>query len=115
MVDFGTATTFDVISSEGEYVGGVICPGHRHFGRGAVPARGAAAARRVRNPRVVIGQTTVDAMQSGLFFGYVEMVDGSCAHPRELADGEQAIVHCDGGLADVLSAETRTIQHVVPI
>jgi type III pantothenate kinase len=67
----------------------------------------------VRNPGVVIGQTTVNSIQSGLFFGYVDMVDGLVRRIRsELPDGAQAAVIATGGLADVLSAATREIQHV---
>jgi type III pantothenate kinase len=61
----------------------------------------------------VIGQNTVGAMQSGLFFGYVEMVDGLVRRMRaELLGGEKAIVIATGGLADVLSSDSATIQHV---
>jgi type III pantothenate kinase len=114
VVDFGTGTTFDVISSRGEYVGGIICPGIG-ISAEALFQRAARLPRvEVRNPGVVIGQTTVNAMQSGLFFGYVEMVDGLVRRIRsELADGETTVI-ATGGLADVLSAETRTIQHVDP-
>jgi type III pantothenate kinase len=63
----------------------------------------------------VIGQNTVIAMQSGLFFGYVDMVDGLVGRIRgELDAGDQAIVIATGGLADVLAGESRTIQHLEP-
>ncbi len=69
----------------------------------------------VRKPASVVGQTTVTSMQSGLFFGYVEMVDGLVGRIRsELPDGDRAVVIATGGLADVLSSETRTIKHVEP-
>ena len=76
VVDFGTGTTFDVISTAGEYLGGVICPGI-NISAEALFQRAARLPRvDVRKPAQVIGQNTVNAMQSGLFFGYVEMVDG---------------------------------------
>src|SRR4029078_10573866 len=76
VVDFGTGTTFDVISTTGEYLGGVICPGIG-ISAEALFQRAARLPRvEVRKPPVVIGQNTINAMQSGLFFGYVEMVDG---------------------------------------
>src|SRR5258708_3720853 len=76
VVDFGTGTTFDVISAKGEYLGGVICPGIG-ISAEALFQRAARLPRvEVRKPPSVIGQNTVGAMQSGLFFGYVEMVDG---------------------------------------
>ena len=78
VVDFGTATTFDVISEKGEYLGGAIFPGieismDALFGR-------AAALRQVElvEPRSVIGKTTVESVQSGAVYGYSAMVDGMC-------------------------------------
>jgi type III pantothenate kinase len=113
VVDFGTGTTFDVISSKGEYVGGVICPGI-NISAEALFTRAARLPRvDVRKPPVVIGQNTVNAMQSGLFYGYVEMVDGLVRRIRaELPGGASAIVLATGGLADVISGESATIQHV---
>jgi type III pantothenate kinase len=113
VVDFGTGTTFDVISSKGEYLGGVICPGI-HISAEALFTRAARLPRvDVRRPPVVIGQNTVNAMQSGLFFGYVEMVDGLVRRIRaELAGGDQAVVLATGGLAAVISGESSAIQHV---
>jgi len=113
VVDFGTGTTFDAISSQGEYLGGVICPGIG-ISAEALFQRAARLPRvDVRKPDSVIGQNTVNAMQSGLFFGYVEMVDGLVRRIRaELADGAAAVVLATGGLADVISGESATIQHV---
>ncbi len=115
VVDFGTATTFNAISSKGEYLGGVICPGI-NISAEALFQRAARLPRvDVRKPAAVIGQTTVGAMQSGLFFGYVEMVDGLVRRLRaELPGGDTAIVVATGGLADVLSSDSATIQHVDP-
>ena len=75
VVDFGTATTFDCVTRKGEYLGGVIAPGHHHRGRRALPRRRQAAARRDRPPAAVVGRNTVHSMQSGLVFGYVGLVD----------------------------------------
>jgi type III pantothenate kinase len=113
VVDFGTGTTFDVVSSNGEYLGGVICPGI-NISAEALFQRAARLPRvDVRKPPVVIGQTTVNAMQSGLFFGYVEMVDGLVRRMRaELAGGDRAVVIATGGLAEVISGESAAIQHV---
>jgi len=115
VVDFGTATTFNVISSKGEYLGGVICPGI-NISAEALFQRAARLPRvDVRKPAAVIGQNTVGAMQSGLFFGYVEMVDGLVRRLRsELDGGDRAVVIATGGLADVLSGESASIQHVDP-
>ena len=113
VVDFGTGTTFDAISSAGEYLGGVICPGI-NISAEALFQRAARLPRvDVRKPADVIGQNTVNAMQSGLFFGYVDMVDGLVRRMRAaLPGGDAATVIATGGLADILSAESTAIQHV---
>ncbi|HYT66198.1 MAG TPA: type III pantothenate kinase [Vicinamibacterales bacterium] len=113
VVDFGTGTTFDVISAAGEYLGGVICPGI-NISAEALFQRAARLPRvDVRKPASVIGQNTVNAMQSGLFFGYVEMVDGLVRRMRAaLEAGDRAIVIATGGLAEVISGESAAIQHV---
>ena len=115
VVDFGTATTFDAISKRGEYIGGVICPGIG-ISADALFQRAARLPRvDVRKPPSVVGQTTVTSMQSGLFFGYVSMVDGIVARMRaELEDGDAAMCIATGGMADVLAGETTAIQRVEP-
>ncbi|MEO6213882.1 MAG: type III pantothenate kinase [Vicinamibacterales bacterium] len=115
VVDFGTATTFDAISRTGEYIGGVICPGIG-ISADALFQRAARLPRvDVRKPPSVIGRTTVTSMQSGLFFGYVSMVDGIVARMREeLEGGRDAICIATGGMADVLASETSVIQRVEP-
>jgi type III pantothenate kinase len=114
-VDFGTATTFDVISGAGEYVGGVICPGIG-ISADALFQRAARLPRvDVRKPSSIIGQTTVTSMQAGLFFGYVSMVDGIVQRIRaELPDGARAMCLATGGMASVLANETTAIQRVEP-
>jgi type III pantothenate kinase len=115
VVDFGTATTFDAISAEGDYIGGVICPGIG-ISADALFQRAARLPRvDVRKPPAVIGRTTVTSMQSGLFFGYVSMVDGIVARMRgELQGGDRAACIATGGMADVIAAETLVIQRVDP-
>ncbi len=114
-VDFGTATTFDVISAAGEYIGGVICPGIG-ISADALFQRAARLPRvDVRKPPSIIGQTTVTSMQAGLFFGYVSMVDGIVQRIRaELPSGSAAVCIATGGMASVLSHETSVIQRVEP-
>lgn len=115
VVDFGTATTFDAISRAGEYIGGVICPGIG-ISADALFQRAARLPRvDVRKPPSVIGRTTVTSMQSGLFFGYVSMVDGIVTRMRaELEGGSDAVCVATGGMADVLAGETTSIQQVEP-
>ena len=83
VVDFGTATTFDVVTRKGEYLGGVICPGIG-ISADALFQRAARLPRvDIRNPGRVIGRSTVASMQAGLYFGYAGMVEGMHrAHPR---------------------------------
>jgi type III pantothenate kinase len=111
VVDFGTATTFDAISAQGEYLGGVICPGPQ-ISADALFQRAARLPRiDVRKPERVIGRTTVASMQAGLFWGYVDMVEGLVRRMRaEL--GSNAAVVATGGLAVLVAPETSLIEHV---
>jgi type III pantothenate kinase len=113
IVDFGTATTFDAVSAKGEYLGGIICPGVQ-ISADALFQRAARLPRvDVRKPCEVIGRTTVGAMESGLFYGYVGLVEGLVRRmQREL--GSNAVCVATGGLADTIAPETELIQHVDP-
>jgi type III pantothenate kinase len=115
VVDFGTATTFDAISAAGEYIGGVICPGIG-ISADALFQRAARLPRvDVRKPPSVIGGTSVTSMQSGLFFGYVSMVDGIVHRMRAELDGDnRAACVATGGMADIIAGETTVIEHVDP-
>jgi len=111
VVDFGTATTFDAISARGEYLGGVICPGPQ-ISADALFQRAARLPRvDVRKPERVIGRTTVASMQSGLFWGYVDMVEGLVRRMRAELGGNPVVV-ATGGLAILVSPETELIDHV---
>lgn len=113
-VDFGTATTFDAITARGEYLGGVICPGIQ-ISADALFQRAARLPKvEVRKPAAVIGRTTVASMQAGLFFGYVEMVDGIVGRMREELGTPRAVCIATGGMADVIAAETTVIEEVNP-
>ncbi len=118
VVDFGTATTFDAISAQGEYLGGVICPGIQ-ISADALFHRAAKLPRvDVRKPTALIGRTTVGSMQSGLYYGYVAMVEGIVHRMRaELAEGvDSRLVPCvaTGGMAEIIASETSTIDTVDP-
>src|SRR5437763_844977 len=111
VVDFGTATTLDAITAKGEYLGGVICPGVQ-ISADALFQRAARLPRiDVRKPSHVVGRTTVGAMESGLFYGYVGMVEGLV---RRMGDelGGRAICVATGGLAPGIAPETALIEHV---
>ncbi|MGE5127129.1 MAG: type III pantothenate kinase [Betaproteobacteria bacterium] len=114
VVDFGTATTFDVVTRKGEYVGGVICPGIG-ISADALFQRAARLPRvDVRHPGKVVGRTTVGSMQAGLYFGYAAMCEGIIARIRaEL--GESPRVVATGGLAETLAVEIPSIEAVDPI
>lgn len=111
VVDFGTATTFDAVSAKGDYLGGIICPGP-NVSAEALFQRAARLPRiDVKKPARVIGTNTIAAMQSGLFWGYVDMVEGLLRRMKiELGGG--ATVLATGGLAPVVAPETALIEHV---
>jgi len=113
VVDFGTGTTFDAISAEGDYLGGAIAPG-LSIAAEALFSRTAKLPRvDVQKPPSVIGRNTVHAVQSGLFFGYLSLVEGMVARfRREL--GQEMKVIGTGGLADILINETEVIQIFAP-
>jgi type III pantothenate kinase len=109
--DFGTATTLDAVSAEGEYLGGAICPGVI-ISADALFQRAARLPRiDVRKPSQVVGRTTVGAMEAGLFYGHVGMVEGLV---RRMSDelGGGALCVATGGLAPMIAPETRLIDHV---
>jgi len=111
VVDFGTATTFDAINSKGEYLGGVITPGIT-ISADALFERAAKLPRvEIKRPNKVIGSTTVEAMQSGLYHGYVGLVDGILR--KMLAElGGPAKVIATGGLAPLIATGSEIIETV---
>jgi type III pantothenate kinase len=112
VVDFGTATTFDAITGKGEYLGGVICPGVG-ISADALFQRAARLPRvDVQKPARVIGRTTVSSMQSGLFFGYVSMVDGIVARMRAELGEPRAGCIGTGGMAEIIEGEAEAIEEV---
>lgn len=113
VVDFGTATTFDGISTEGDYLGGAIAPGIG-IAAEALFLRTAKLPRvDLQRPPNAIGRNTVHAMQSGLLFGYVALVEGMVDRFR-MELGEEMKVIATGGLGEIIAAETKIIQVVAP-
>jgi len=106
VVDFGTATTFDVVSARGEYVGGAIAPGI-DISLEALGRRGAQLRKvELLRPRSVIAKNTVEALQSGLVFGFASQVDGLVARMvAELGSDEPVEVVATGGLAPIVVDE----------
>lgn len=116
VVDFGTATTFDAVSARGEYVGGVIAPGIE-ISVDALGMRGAQLRKiELARPRSVIGKNTVEAMQSGILYGFAGQVDGVVTRmATELADDpEDVTVIATGGLASMVLGEAMTIDEHEP-
>jgi type III pantothenate kinase len=113
VVDFGTATTFDAISAKGEYMGGSIAPGVEISTTALVNA--GAMLRRVEYtlPRSVIGKTTVEAIQSGVIYGFAGQVDAIVERMAKELGGKVEVV-ATGGLAPVIMPETVTIDHHEP-
>ena len=113
IVDFGTATTFNAINGQGEYLGGAIAPG-------IVIASQALFSRAAKLPRVdlkrppsVIGQNTTHAIQSGMIFGYVSLLEGMVKRFREEL-GQETKVIATGGLAQLIATETDVIDIIAP-
>lgn len=111
VVDFGTATTFDAVSKKGEYLGGVIAPG-LGISAEALFNRTARLPRvDIRKPERVIGSTTVSSVQSGLYFGYLGLVDGILE--RLMAEmGKETNVVATGGLASLIAEGSKYIKVV---
>jgi type III pantothenate kinase len=113
VIDFGTATTFNAITADGQYLGGAITAGI-NLAADALFTHTAKLARvDIQRPPSVIGRNTIHAMQSGLLFGYVSMVEGMVARfRRELGEGMKVIA--TGGLAEIVAKETGVIDIIAP-
>jgi type III pantothenate kinase len=111
VVDFGTATTFDVISPKGEYLGGVISPGIQISAEALFTRAAKLPKVEIARPAKVLGRNTLHAMQSGIVLGYVGLVDGLVDRLRAEI-GFPAKVLATGGLAKLIAPESRTIEQV---
>ena len=113
IVDFGTATTFDCVSKKGEYMGGVICPGIG-ISADALFQRTARLPRvEIRKPARVIGSNTVGSLQSGLYYGYLGLVDGILERLlNEVELGAETRVIATGGLAALIGPASHFIKNV---
>lgn len=110
-VDFGTAINFDAISARGEYLGGVLAPGIG-ISAEALFSRAARLFRvEIRDPGKVIGTNTVASLQSGLYYGYIDLVDGILTRMKATLGSETKVV-ATGGQAPLLARGSRHIQHV---
>ncbi|MFN8432379.1 MAG: type III pantothenate kinase [Anaerolineales bacterium] len=113
VVDFGTATTFNAVTRDGEYLGGAITAGI-NLAAEALYTRAAKLPRiDLQVPPSVIGRNTVHAMQSGLLFGYVSMVEGMVNRFRAELGSDMKVV-ATGGLSEVVAHETKVIDIIAP-
>jgi type III pantothenate kinase len=112
IVDFGTATTCDAVSADGEYLGGAIAPGVEISMDALVGRAAALRAVELRPPRSVLGRSTVESIQSGAIFGFAAQVDGLC--DRIEAELGPCTVVGTGGLVDVIRPHSRRIEHTEP-
>jgi type III pantothenate kinase len=111
VVDFGTATTFDYVSKKGEYVGGVIAPGLGIAANALFERAAKLSPVDFVKPKQVVGRNTVHAIQSGLFFGYVALVDGLVQRIQK-ENRVKARVIATGGFAPLLAPSSETIEEV---
>ncbi len=113
VVDFGTATTFDAISAEGDYLGGAIAPGIGIAAEALFQRTAKLPRVDLVRPPTVVGKNTVQSMQSGLLFGYVGLVEGIVTRFRNEL-GQAMKVIATGGLAALIAAETSVVDAVDP-
>jgi type III pantothenate kinase len=113
VVDFGTATTVDLVASDGSYRGGAIAPGLEVSADALVTHASALRQVELLAPRSPVGRSTVEAIQSGLIFGYAGLVDGLVGRIRASVDGPCPAVGT-GGLAPVVVAHTTSVDSIEP-
>jgi type III pantothenate kinase len=113
IVDFGTATTFDAVSKDGEYLGGAIAPGMRISSEALFNRTAKLPKVEIARPPAAIGRNTTHAIQAGLFFGYVGLVEGIVTRfKEELGPGTHVIG--TGGGVDLIASGTKLIDVVAP-
>lgn len=114
IVDFGTATTFDFIDQHGQYIGGAIAPGIG-ISTEALYQKAAKLPRiELTKPKSTVGRNTVSSMQAGIIYGFAGQMDGIVERMEEEFQVKAAVV-ATGGLAELISSESRTIQHINPL
>lgn len=111
IIDFGTATTFDVVHADGAYEGGIIAPGINLSLEALHQAAAQLPRVAIARPQAVIGSDTVSAMQSGVFWGYVAMIEGLVARIKIEREEEMTVIST-GGLSALFRNATEVIDHV---
>jgi type III pantothenate kinase len=110
IIDSGTATTFDIVSGDGHFEGGIIAPGINLSMRALHEAAAQLPRIEIKKPDSVIGKNTVSAMQSGVFWGYIGLIDGLVRQIQK-EDGRDFTVIGTGGVASLFAGASETIQH----
>ncbi len=113
VVDFGTATTFDIVGANGDYEGGVIAPGANLSAEALHQAAAMLPRVAVQRTQSVIGKDTVPAMQSGFYWGYLGLIEGLVGKIKE-EYGKPMTVVGTGGLANLFYKQTAAIDHLDP-
>lgn len=113
VIDFGTATTFDVVASDGGYEGGVIAPAVQHSVEALHRAAALLPRVPVERPESVIGKETVPAMKSGIYWGYVSLIEGLVARIKAEYGAPMTVV-ATGGLAPIYAEATEAIERIDP-
>lgn len=111
VIDFGTATTLDAVSKEGDYLGGAIAPGIGIAAEALFERASKLPRVELIPPEHAIGKNTVTTMQSGIIFGYVGLIEGLVTRIKQELGGEAYVV-ATGGLAEVIATETKVIDTV---
>lgn len=113
VVDFGTATTFDAVSSKGEYLGGAIAPGIQISAEALYLKTAKLPHIEIKKPRKAIGRTTVSSMESGLYFGYIGLVSNIIEEIKRELGGEASVIST-GGFAAQISREIKSVDFHEP-
>jgi type III pantothenate kinase len=114
VVDFGTATTFDVVNAAGEYAGGIITPGISISAEALFAHASRLYRVDVRKPTELVGKNTASAMQAGIYYGYIGLVDGILERLLAEIPGVRSVV-ATGGLADLIASGSKYIREVDPM
>ena len=114
VVDFGTATTFDVVTARGEYAGGVIVPGIAISAEALFEKAARLWRVEIRRPERVVGKTTASSIQSGLYFGYLSLVDGVIDRIAEEIAARPRVI-ATGGLAELFGGGSEKIEQIDPL
>lgn len=108
IIDFGTATTFDYVTSQGEYHGGVICPGINISAEALFHRTSKLPRVEIARPKTVVGKNTITCIQSGLYYGYIGLID-SMVQRIESEVGKKLEIIATGGLANLIAKDSKTI------